>query len=39
MTAIYRAALPLVALQLFVIGLVMAFPGLTGWLPRLMLTP
>jgi TRAP-type mannitol/chloroaromatic compound transport system permease large subunit len=39
MTAIYRAALPLVALQFFVIGLVMAFPGLTSWLPRLMLKP
>lgn len=39
MVQIYVAALPIVVLQLFVIGLVMAFPGLTSWLPGLMLSP
>lgn len=37
MTQIYGAALPMVAIQLFVIALVMAFPGLATWLPGLML--
>lgn len=39
MGEIYRAALPIVILQLCVIALVIAFPALTSWLPGLMLTP
>jgi TRAP-type mannitol/chloroaromatic compound transport system permease large subunit len=33
---IYRAAFPIVLLQFLVIALVIAFPGLTSWLPSLM---
>lgn len=33
-TAIWRGAMPFVALQLCGLGLVMAFPGLALWLPR-----
>jgi tripartite ATP-independent transporter DctM subunit len=31
---IYRGAMPFVVLQVFVIGLLIAFPGLATWLPR-----
>ena len=33
---IYRAAFPIVLLQFLVIALVIVFPGLTSWLPSLM---
>ncbi len=33
MATIYRGALPFIALQLTVLGLVLAFPGLIHWLP------
>jgi len=36
MEEIYRAVVPIVALQILVIALVMSFPPLTGWLPGLM---
>lgn len=36
MTDIYVAAVPIIALQIFVIGLLLAFPPLTLWVPGLM---
>jgi TRAP-type mannitol/chloroaromatic compound transport system permease large subunit len=36
MTDIYVAAMPIIVLQVFVIGLMLAFPPLTLWLPGLM---
>lgn len=33
---IYRGIVPFVALQLIVLGLLLAYPGLTLWLPRIM---
>jgi TRAP-type C4-dicarboxylate transport system permease large subunit len=37
MTEIYGAATPIIFLQILVIGLMMAVPALTTWLPGLML--
>ncbi len=34
MAAIYRGIIPFVLLQLFVLGLAMAYPDLVLWLPR-----
>ena len=36
MTEIYVAAMPIIVLQVFVIGLMLAFPALSLWLPGLM---